>query len=128
MTTFRGLRLLVAEDEVLIALALEDILSGFSCEVLGPVSTVDEALPLAELEELDGAILDLNLRGTLIYPVADVLLRRNIPMIFCTGYSESGVIPGQFAHVPHVSKPYDERMLETVMERAFGAGTPARTD
>jgi CheY-like chemotaxis protein len=125
MTKFRGLRLLVAEDEVLIALALEDILAGFDCDVLGPVSTVEEALPLAEGEQLDGAILDLNLRGTLIYPVAEVLQHRNVPMIFCTGYSEAGVIPEQFANVPRVSKPYDEAMLGQVMSKAFGAGAEA---
>lgn len=119
MTAFSGFRVLVVEDELLIALALEDILLSLDCEVFGPVAQVDEALALARSGSFDGALLDVNVRGQLVYPVAEELMARRIPIIFCSGYADTAIMPARFRALPQVAKPYDDRMLVRVMEKAF---------
>jgi CheY-like chemotaxis protein len=126
MTPFSGLRVLVVEDELLIALALEDILLSLDCEVVGPVAQVDEALQLATSEPFDGALLDVNVRGRLVYPVAEALMARSVPIVFCSGYSDTGIMPSRFRSMPQVPKPYDDRILVRAMESAFLARRPHR--
>src|SRR5690606_28701228 len=91
-----GLRILIVEDELLVALELETMLGSLGCEVVGPAARLEKALNLAETEELDGAVLDVNLRGKPVYPVAAALGARGIPFIFSTGYSNSSTVPGAF--------------------------------
>lgn len=119
MADFSGFRVLVVEDELLIALALEDILTALDCDVCGPVAQVGEALRLARTMTFDGALLDVNVRGELIYPVADELIGRGVPIIFCSGYSDSTIMPQRFRSVPQIAKPYDDRQLLGAMENAF---------
>jgi CheY-like chemotaxis protein len=119
MTDFSGFRVLVVEDELLIALALEDILSALDFDVRGPFARVDEALALARAEQFDGALLDVNIRGELVYPVADELLSRGVPVIFCSGYSDSTIMPARFRSVPQIAKPYDDESLLRAMNHAF---------
>lgn len=109
-----GLRILVVEDEQLIAMLLEDLLSDFGCVVVGPVGSVDMALPLAEAGGIDGALLDLNLGGQLVYPVADALTQRGIPVIFTSGYGQAGLIE-RYADAKTLSKPFDAHALESAI-------------
>jgi CheY-like chemotaxis protein len=128
MNSLSGLRILVVEDELLIALALEDILLSFDCQVIGPVSQVDEALAIARSERFDGALLDVNVRGRLVYPVAEELMARNVPIVFCSGYSDTSIMPPRFRVLPQIAKPYDETVLRRAMESSFlqrPASTPS---
>jgi DNA-binding LytR/AlgR family response regulator len=124
MTSFSGLRILVVEDELLIALALEDILLSLDCEVVGPVGNVAEALDFVLTEPFDGALLDVNVRGELVYPVAEALMERKVPVIFCSGYSDTAIMPARFRSLPQVPKPYDDRVLVSAMEKVFHGTRP----
>lgn len=85
-----GRRILVAEDEPLVALELEATLRGLGCEVLGPAATLEEALRLATApsERIDAAVLDINLAGRASFPAADALAKRGVPIVFATGYGD----------------------------------------
>lgn len=111
-----GLRLLVVEDEALVAMALEDMLDGMGCVVVDVAGTVSRGVALAADDRLsiDGAILDVNLGGEKVYPVAERLAARGVPFVFCTGYGMSG-IASDFAHVPTLAKPYSERQLHDLL-------------
>ena len=111
-TPLGGLRLLVVEDEAMIALALEDMLDALGCEVVGVAGTLRTALAMARDDDLpmDGAILDVNLGGEPVYPVAKALAARGVPFVFCTGYGSSGVA-ADFAHIPALAKPYEQQQL-----------------
>jgi CheY-like chemotaxis protein len=125
MTELSGLRLLVVEDELLVALALEDILTDFGCELVGPVSRIEEAEPLAESEALDGAVLDVNVRGRNITSVVERLRARQIPVVICSGYSETTGLPSLLHGLPQVSKPYDKESLRRALAKAFRGHDPA---
>lgn len=81
----KGLRVLVVEDEALVALQLEDMLADLGCAIIGPASRVCQALDLLGGQRVDAAVLDLNVAGELVYPVADALASRGLPYIFATG-------------------------------------------
>jgi CheY-like chemotaxis protein len=119
MATLDSLRILVVEDELIIALNLEDMLASFGCEVVGPFAHISEAEQAARSERLDGALLDVNVRGRLVYPVAEILLARKVPVLFCSGYSDTSIMPERFARVPQMSKPYAESSLREAMLRVF---------
>jgi CheY-like chemotaxis protein len=109
-----GLRLLVVEDEALVAMALEDMLGDFGCVVVDVAGTVARGMALAEALSLDGAILDINLCGEKVFPVAERLAERGVPFVFCTGYGVAGV-PPVFAKAPTLAKPYDQRQLHDLL-------------
>lgn len=106
MTRLSGRRILVVEDEALVAMLVEDALLDAGATVLGPVASVQEALVLLETETPDVAVLDLNLAGEVSTPVADVLAARGIPFVVATGYGADGLPPGH-ANAPVLAKPYD---------------------
>jgi DNA-binding LytR/AlgR family response regulator len=108
----RGRRLLVVEDEYVIAADLAVFLEAIGVEVAGPAASVAEALTLLENDgnRLDGAVLDINLGNERVYPVADVLRGRGIPFVFTTGY-DAAVVPNSYSDVPRCEKPVDERRL-----------------
>lgn len=115
--TARGkLSVLVVEDETMIAMFLEDMLIDLGCDVVGPAGTVASAIALIETagQELDGALLDVNLRGGLAYPIADVLLRRGVPFVFVTGYAAHGIDP-RYSAVPAVTKPFPFKTLASII-------------
>jgi len=124
MADLRGLRILVVEDEALIAMALEDILLDLGCTVVGPAASVDAALQLVD-GPLDGALLDVNVKGTLIYPVAEKLAARGVPVALCSGYALTSAIPAPYDTWPQIAKPYNPAMVRHTMERAFLAPTAA---
>lgn len=116
-----GLRILVVEDELLVALELETMLDGLGCEVIGPAARLEKAITLAETADIDGAILDVNLRGKPVYPVATALRTRGIPFIFSTGYSTSTAVPEPFRDSDRIEKPFDQKDLAKLMAKAFRA-------
>jgi CheY-like chemotaxis protein len=100
-----GRKILIVEDEFLIAMDIETSIEDAGGEVVGPAGTVDAALAaVTNAGDIDGAVLDINLRGKLVYPVADALAERQIPFIFTTGYDD-GSIPERFAAVRRCGKP-----------------------
>jgi CheY-like chemotaxis protein len=88
----RGRRVLVVEDEMMIAMLVEDMLSDLGCAVVGPAHGLEAALALARGEEaIDAAVLDVNLAGQPVFAVADALREKGVPAIFSTGYGEAGL-------------------------------------
>lgn len=106
-----GRRVLLVEDEYFIADEMACSFEASGAEVVGPVGSVQSALDLiAEAERLDGAVLDVNLRGDKSYPVADSLLARGVPFVFATGYDAIS-IPARYAHVTRCEKPVDPEKI-----------------
>jgi len=123
MPWLKGKRILVVEDEALIAVMVEDMLSDMGCSVVGPAATIEQALALARAEEVDGAVLDVNVRGERIDPVADALAARGVPMLFATGYGEVRLASGAQATV--IDKPYTQEKLARGLATAM-AEAPLR--
>jgi CheY-like chemotaxis protein len=115
-------RILVAEDEALIAIGIESMLEGFGCEVVGPVSEVRDILQVVDAERVDGALLDVNLRGRQVFEILPELMRRKIPIVLTSGYDDATLFPPAFRDLPRISKPFDEetlrRMCTALVERA----------
>ena len=105
----KGVRVLVVEDEYLVAILIEEILQSAGCVVMGPVPRLPEALDAIDRESCDVAVLDVNLAGERINPVADALSERNVPFLFVTGYGANS-LPREYAQRPHICKPF--RMAE----------------
>jgi len=109
--SLRGRRILVVEDDYLLAEDLRRELERQGAEVVGPVPSVADAVRLVQAEErLDGAILDVNLRGERVYPVVDLLRERRVRTVFTTGY-EQWALPEAYADVPRCEKPVEMRQL-----------------
>lgn len=118
-STLAGLRVLLAEDEGLIALELETILQDFGCEVVGPVSRVSEVLREVERGGLDGALLDVNLRGEQIFSVLPRLIEHRLKIVITSGYDDATLFPPEFRSLPRLAKPFDERALRRICEQTF---------
>jgi DNA-binding response OmpR family regulator len=101
----KGIKVLVVEDEYLVAILIEEILQSAGCIVMGPIPRLPEALDAVDHEDYDAAVLDVNLAGERINPVADALSARNVPFLFVTGYG-ANALPGEYAERPHVCKPF----------------------
>jgi len=114
-----GQRILVAEDESLIALDLERMLESFGCEVVGPVSSVAEVLEYATKGSFDGALLDVNLRGQQIFEILPKLENLGLKLIITSGYNDLTLFPAAFHRVPRIPKPFDERELRRICESVF---------
>jgi two-component SAPR family response regulator len=104
-------RILVVEDEMLIALMIEDAVQESGGEIVGPVATLEKALKLAEEGEFDAAILDVTIRGGKVYPVAEALLARGIPFVFASGYGD-WAFPEGLRDKPRMIKPFTAAALE----------------
>jgi CheY-like chemotaxis protein len=111
---------LVAEDELMVAMMLEQTLDELGYDVIGPVSSTTQAMTVivAAGDALHGAVLDVNLGGEMVYPVAEALDQRGVPFVFVTGY-RGAQLEARFAHVPVVQKPYTTGILAPVLARAF---------
>ena len=116
--SLEALRILVVEDEMLVAMELGEILQGFGCFVIGPASRIRHALRLAGEAEIDAAVLDVNVAGEKVFPVAEVLTRRGVPFVFATGYGAAG-IDGVFPDSPILQKPYAEAALAAALTDAL---------
>ena len=115
-----GPRILVVEDNFLIAEVVCSRLRQFGCETVGPVGFVDKAVALASEAPLEGALLDINLHGELCFPVAATLRERGVPFVFLTGYSEESLIPPELRDAPRLAKPVDDQALRAALG-GFGA-------
>lgn len=109
-------RVLVVEDESLIAMLVEDGLETLGYEVVGPVGTVDAALRLVEQTPFDLALLDINLGGKQSFPIAEALEARGIPYVFLTGYDRSS-LPLAFQHRFGLQKPFRMSALQQALEK-----------
>ncbi len=123
--TDRMLTVLIVEDESMIGMLLEDLLEELSCKVLGPANSVAQSMALIETggQTLDGAFLDINLRGEFVYPVADALLARNVPFVFITGNATHGIDP-RYGAVRTLKKPF----MASAIERAIKHFVEYRTN
>jgi CheY-like chemotaxis protein len=102
---FGGRRLLVVEDDYLIVAEMVRDLQSSGAEVIGPIPSLEQALERLEaVPGIEGALLDINLRGEMVFPLADELRRRGIPFVFATGYDDL-IIPLQYRSVRRFSKP-----------------------
>ncbi|WP_431281466.1 response regulator [Humitalea sp. 24SJ18S-53] len=113
-SSLRGRRVLVVEDEALVAMLVEDALIDAGAEVIGPVRSVNEALASLVRDRPDAAVLDLNLDGVSSSPVADALAAAGVPFVVATGYGVDGMPPGH-AGVPVLAKPYDPSALTAAL-------------
>lgn len=118
MSALAGKRILVVEDEVLIAVMVTDMLAGLGAIVVGPATTIEAGLTLAGSESFDAAVLDINVRGERIDPVADLLVARGIPMLFATGYGVAAV--AERRNVTVIDKPYTQEKLASALAQAMG--------
>jgi CheY-like chemotaxis protein len=116
--SLNALHVLVVEDEMLVAMELEEALKSFGCFVVGPASRIRHALQLACDAEIDAAVLDVNVAGEKVFPVAEVLARRGVPFVFATGYGAAG-IDGGFPDSPILQKPYPEAALARALREAL---------
>jgi CheY-like chemotaxis protein len=105
--TSAGKRVLVVEDDFLVSLTTTDFLESLGCVVVGPANCLAAALQLAQSEPLDAAILDINVAGEMIWPVAEELRRRDVPFLFLSAYHQPHVAPEIFAAIPHLEKPLE---------------------
>ena len=113
-----GRRVFVVEDETLVSMLIEDILEDFGCTVVGPAARLDQALTLAQSEQIDVAILDVNLAGTRVFPVADILAKRGVPFIFASGYGDLA-LEGPHVGRPVVQKPFSPEAIGEILVAAL---------
>ena len=121
MSPLANLRILVVEDEVFIAWEIEQRLQRLGCEVVGPVGHLKHALELVRTTALDGALLDVNIKGGVVYPVAEELLARKVPVVLSTGYG-ANTLPPVFRDLPYLRKPFGAGQLEKMAQEAFASG------
>lgn len=119
-----GRRILVVEDEMMVAWLLQDMLDHLGCVVVGPAFSVDEALAMIEAQAFDAAVLDVNLNGQMSYPVADSLVARNLPFVFSSGYASNRLQEG-YRTFPALQKPYHLSELRNALLGVFAPATPS---
>jgi DNA-binding NtrC family response regulator len=119
--TLQDCRVLVVEDEYMLADELRTELRTAGAIVLGPVADVEEALGLIRSgQHIDGGVLDVILSGEMVFPAADLLAERGVPFVFTTGYDDS-VIPSRFAGVVRCEKPINMRLVRQAIGRVIHA-------
>ena len=106
-------RILIVEDEMLVAMLIEDVVNDLGHDVVGPAMRLETALAAAESEEIDFAILDVNLAGKHSFPVANRLKERAIPFMFASGYGAAGLID-PYCNAPILQKPFGPDQLAKV--------------
>lgn len=110
-------RILIVEDEFLVAMLLEDLLTEMGHQVIGTFAQVDEAMKFANQADVNFAILDINLAGATSFPVAEILRRRGIPFLFASGYGSTG-LASAFENELTLQKPYEPAELERAIAEA----------
>lgn len=111
-------RILIVEDEILVAMLIEDVLTDLGHEVVGPAMRLEAALAAAEGEDFDFAILDINLAGKQSFPVADRLTERGIPFMFASGYGAAGLIE-PYRGAPILQKPISQIEIARILRRFY---------
>ena len=125
--TVAGNRVMIVEDEALVAMALRETLDELGFSVIGPFNRISEAMVALRNNRIDAAVLDVNLGGELIYPLADVLTADRVPFIFITGYGAEEIEP-RYAHVPILQKPIEAGALKSVFVRPAISGASGAVD
>lgn len=115
-----GTRVLVAEDEYTIAMLLVDYLQMQGVNVIGPAGNLDALGALVDQNEIDAALLDINLGGEAVYPLADRLMEAGVPFVLTSGYDDN--VPPRFAQVPRCSKPYRLDTLSRALQQTLAQG------
>jgi two-component SAPR family response regulator len=118
MSLGRKRRILIVEDQAMVSMIIEDILLDLGDEIVGPAAKLDHALTLALQADIDIAILDINVDGLVVFPVADVLRYRGIPFIFSTGY-DAHALPLRFQGCPVLFKPFSYQNLCDMLNRVL---------
>jgi CheY-like chemotaxis protein len=121
---FSGRRVLVVEDEMIVAWLLVDMLDDLGCAIVGPATSVNQALAMIDAEAIDAAVLDVNLNGQMSYPVADVLVSRGVPFLFSTGYDRNRLLDG-YRIFPVLQKPFHWSELGDTLAKLLTLGEPA---
>lgn len=119
VSNWGGVRVFVVEDEILLALTLEDDLREAGFAMLGPYTTLANALQASRRENFDLALLDVNLHGEAVFPLADELIARNIPVVLLTGYGAAD-LPERFRVLPRLQKPYEPSVLARQLRLVAG--------
>ena len=119
MKTLSSLKVLVVEDEALVSMLVEDMLTDLGCAIVGPAAEIEEALRLAGSADIDAALLDVNLGGRPIFPVADALKARGVPFAFASGYGEAG-LSDEHRGAAVLQKPFREADVRRVLEGLVG--------
>jgi DNA-binding NarL/FixJ family response regulator len=117
----QGRRVLVVEDEFLVAMDLELMLGELGCEVVGPIGDLANALRAAQEESFDLALLDVNVGGEPVTGVAEALVERGVPIVFCTGYQAAN-LPERYATAPTLMKPFQAADIAAALQRAASGG------
>ena len=113
MSSLQGTRVLVVEDEAMLALSLEDMLRDLGCVVAGTAAKLDDAMEMARTSDFDVALLDVNLGGKRVDPVAEAIRERGMPIVYVTGYGRTAAL-GLV-----LEKPYNSADLERTLNRAL---------
>ncbi|MDO9607311.1 MAG: response regulator [Brevundimonas sp.] len=115
-----GRRVLVVEDESLVAMLLETILEDMECILVGPASNIDDGEAMArDTVDLDAALLDVNVAGRQVFPVAEALKARGVPFVFSTGYGEGG-LPEEWRGATTIQKPFTEAAVRDALMKVMG--------
>jgi CheY-like chemotaxis protein len=117
-------RVLLVEDEALVAMMIQECLTEYGHSVVGPIGRAADALAAAKQGEFDAAILDINLSDGMAYPVAEILSERGVPFAFVTGY-EADTVDERFSKVPVLQKPIERQMLQRLFVPNTGSASAA---
>jgi CheY-like chemotaxis protein len=109
-------RVLLVEDEVMVAIYIEDVLADLGCDVVGVATNLVQGLALARARDVEFAVLDINLGGDMSFPVADVLRERKIPFLFVSGYTSAGLVE-EYRNEVRLRKPFRTPELASAIER-----------
>jgi CheY-like chemotaxis protein len=121
-----GHRILVVEDEMLLAMDIEELVRAAGCTVIGPVGTMPDAMRKLRETRPDGAILDVNISGEMVFPIADALHEAGIPFMIVTGYTREHV-PERHRHRPFLQKPYKAAVLVAMLSQMLDEAQGGRT-
>jgi DNA-binding NtrC family response regulator len=121
---FSDRRILLVEDEIFVAWLLEDMLADLGCAVVGPASSVNQALAMIDAEAIDAAVLDVNLNGQMSYPIADALAAHNVPFVISTGYDKD-TLPDDYRACPVLQKPIQRSELSDTLAELLAPKKPS---
>jgi len=116
-------RVLLVEDEMILAWLIQDMLVDLGCVAIGPAATVNQALAMLDAQAIDAAVLDVNLNGQTSYAIADALVARGLPFVFSTGYDKDSLAE-RYRTVPVLQKPYHQSELSDALATLWAPKEP----